>query len=129
LTPDCIQAGSTTLYRYTATWNAPNVSGKTYELAVPYKYDDGTLVEDFVNMTVSAVPRRLTGFVHWETTLKGLPQQNALNYAYNLYDPHSGNTITAETSFYFQRNPAAQRAAPGSSGIPAGPGPEPAYPG
>ena len=111
--PDCTQSGRTMLYRLRATWKAPGAPG-TYELAVTFTYDDGTLVEDFVNMTVSPVPHRLHGFVHWETTLKGLPQQNALNYAYNLYDPHSGNTITAETSFYFQRNPAAQRAAPGS---------------
>lgn len=114
-TPTQVVRGQlSTLYCYTARWTVPSAIG-AYYLALTFHFQNFTVLGYYVNETVDAAPQTLTGLWHWQTTLTGMGAQNLDNNGYNLLDPHiSGNTITAQTVFYFDGNPAATRLSPGS---------------
>ena len=114
-TPTQIVPGRlSTLYCYTATWTVPSATG-TYYLALTFHFQNFTVLGYYVNEMVDAAPQTLTGHWHWQTTLMGIGTQNIDNNGYNLLNPRiGGNTITAQTTFYFDGNPAATRLAPGS---------------
>ncbi len=114
-TPTQIVPGHlSTLYCYTATWTVPSATG-AYYLALTFHFQNFTVLGYYVNETVDAAPQTFTGHWHWRTTLTGIGAQNPDNNGYNLLNPRiGGNTITAQTTFYFDGNPAATRLAPGS---------------
>jgi len=109
-----VRGSASTLYCYTATWTVPSATG-TYYLALTFHFQNFTVLGYYVNEMVDAAPQTFTGHWHWQTTLTGIGDQNPDNNGYNLLNPRiGGNTITAQTTFYFDGNPAATRLAPGS---------------
>jgi len=109
-----VHGSASMLYCYTATWTVPSATG-TYYLALTFHFQNFTVLGYYVNETVDAAPQTFTGHWHWQTTLTDIGAQNPDNNGYNLLNPRIGaNTITAQTIFYFDGNPAATRLAPGS---------------
>lgn len=99
--------GTSIRYVFDGTWTAPNDTG-VYHLALTFTFPDGSIVEYFVNVAVSANAsnQQLHSYIHDDVSLSGLAGQSIANGAYDILDPHSAAITHAHATFYFQTNPS-----------------------